>query len=314
MRGLLVVNPRATTTSPRVIDVIVHALSDEIDLDVTVTTHRGHGVLLGELALEERLGIVITLGGDGIVNEVVNGMLSQGTGPHVPLLATVPGGSGNVFARTLGLPTDPVEATGLLLDRLRDGTRRMVGVGRAGDRWFVANAGLGIDAEIIAAMEERRRAGKEATPARYLRTTLSEFFRHTDRKDPALTLSVPATPEHPDGERVEGVFVAIVQNASPWTYFGTWPISPCPDASFDAGLDVFVIRRMRVPTALVAARRMLARSAGGTARGGLGLWHDLPGFTLRASRPIALQIDGESIGPTTEVVFAHHPDALPVVA
>ncbi len=245
VRGLLVVNPRATTTSPRATDVIVHALSDEVDLDVTVTTHRGHAVQLGQGAREQGLDIVLTLGGDGVVNEVVNGMLHRGPGPDVPLLAPIPGGSANVFARSLGVPTDPVEATGLLLDRLREGTSREVGLGTANDRWFVANAGLGIDAEVIAAMERHRSAGHEATPTRYLMTTLTEFFRGTNRKEPALTLSRPAGPHSAVGDRVDSVFLAFVQNTAPWTYFGTWPISPCPEASFDTGLDVFVARRLR---------------------------------------------------------------------
>ncbi|MDI1290110.1 MAG: diacylglycerol kinase family protein [bacterium] len=314
MRGLLVVNPRATTTSPRVIDVIVNALSNELDLDVTVTTHKGHGIMLGELALEQGLDIVITLGGDGVVNEVVNGILSHGANGDGPLLATVPGGSANVFARTLGLPSDAVEATGLLLDRLRDGVTRTVSVGRANDRWFVANAGLGIDAEIIAAMERQRKAGHSATPARYLRTTLMAFFRSTNRKEPALTLTRPPSAQSPDGERVDGLFLAVVQNSSPWTYFGNWPISLCPDASFDSGLDVFAARRMRIPTALIAAQRLLTSRTGGTARGGLLGWHDQSTFTISASRPVELQIDGEGMGPTTEVDFSSHPAALRVVA
>ena len=313
MRGLLVVNPRATTTSPRVVDVIVHALSDSLDLDVTVTTHKGHGILLGERAREEQLDIVVTLGGDGVVNEVVNGMLVDGPGESVPLLATVPGGSANVFARSLGLPKDAVEATGLLLDRIRAGQERSVGLGTANDRWFLANAGLGIDAEIIAAMERHRKAGRAATPTRYLTTTLNAFFRGTDRREPALTLT-RTDPDTREVQRLEGVFFAFVQNTSPWTYFGTWPINPCPEASFDTGLDVFAMRRMRVPTALVAARRMLASSTGGSARGGIITWHDQPSFTLTAQRPVALQIDGEGVGDTTEVAFTSHPAALRVVA
>lgn len=309
MRGILVVNPRATTTSPRVIDVLVHALSDEVDLDVTVTTHQGHGTVLGEHALDAGMDLVITLGGDGIVNEVVNGLLRDGPGPRVPRLATVPGGSANVFARTLGLPTDPVEATGLILDHLRADRVRTLGLGLAGDRWFVANAGLGIDAEIIASMEGQRRAGHAATPARYLRTTLAQFFRRTDRRHPALTLSR----EDPD-EHVEGVFLAIVQNSSPWTYLGSWPISPCPAASFDTGLDVFAIRRLDIPTAALAARRMLSRSTGGSLRDGVALWHDQDAFTLTASRPVAFQIDGEGMGMTERVVFRRQEHALRVVA
>ena len=113
-------------------------------------------------------------------------------------------------------------------------------------------------------------------------------------------------------ERLEGVFFALVQNTSPYTYFGTWPVNPCPEASFDTGLDVFAMRRMRVPTALIAARRMLTSTTGGSARGGIVNWHDQAGFTLTAQRPVEFQIDGEGIGTITEAVFASHPAALRV--
>lgn len=309
MRGLLVVNPRATTTSPRIVDVIVHALSDVIDLDVVFTAHRDHATALGEGALESGLDIVATLGGDGVINEVVNGILRDGPGPGVPLLATVPGGSGNVFARSLGIPLDPIEATGMLLELIRARSVRTIGLGRADARWFVANAGLGIDAEIIAAMEQQRRSGRTATPLRYLGTTLDQYFRHTNRREPGLTLDR-------DGEApVDGVFLAFVQNTAPWTFLGTKPINPCPQASFDTGLDVFATRRLGVPTALVAATRMVTGSArAGTARGAITVWHDVDAFTLTARRPVALQVDGEGLGDCTAMTFRAHPQALRVVA
>lgn len=311
MRGLLVVNPRATTTSPRVVDVIVHALSDALDLDVTVTTHKGHGIVLGEMALDSRLDVVVTLGGDGVVNEVVNGILAEGPGPDVPILATIPGGSANVFARSLGLPNDAVEATGVILDRLRSGPHRSVGLGTANSRWFLANAGLGIDAEIIAAMERHRKAGRAATPARYLTTTLQSYFVATNRKEPALTLTRPG--EDSSVERWEGVYLAFIQNTSPWSYFGTFPLNPCPEASLDTGLDIFALRRMRIPTALRAATRILAKRGTSSAGSGILSWHDQAAFTLTATRPIAFQIDGEGMGDVTEVVFTSHPEALRVV-
>lgn len=311
MRGLLVVNPRATTTSPRVVDVIVHAFSADIDLDVTVTTHRGHGISLGERARESGMDVVVTVGGDGVVNEVVNGMLSNGPGPDVPMLAPVPGGSANVFARSLGLPNDAVEATGALLESLRDRRYRTIGLGKADDRWFLANAGLGIDAEIIAAMERHRARGRSATPLRYLTTTLNAYFRHTDRRHPALSLSR----ESGTGtESIEDAFFAFVQNTAPWTYLGNVPINPCPDASFDTGLDVFTLRRLRIATTLVAATRMLRGSGGWDARGGLVSWHDESMISARASRPVAFQVDGEGVGDVTEVNFRSIPNALRVVS
>lgn len=315
MRGLLVVNPRATTTSPRVVDVIVTAFSAALELDTTVTTHRGHGVALGELARTEGMDVVVTLGGDGVVNEVANGLLAEGPGPDVPMLATVPGGSANVFARSLGLPNDAVEATGQILEALRAGRSRRIGVGRAGDHWFVANAGLGLDAEIIAAMERHREHGRAATPLRYVTTTLNAYFRGTDRRHPALKLTRPwPVPDGRVADVVDHAFVAFVQNTAPWTYLGSLPVNPCPDASFDTGLDVFSLRRLQVPTALAAAGRLLRGRGSWDARGGMVTWHDEASFLVEASRPVALQIDGEGRGDVRQVIFTAHPEALTVIS
>jgi len=307
MRGLLVVNPRATTTSTRVTDVIVNALSNEIDLQVTMTTHRGHGFELGRSARAQGLDVVITLGGDGVVNEVVNGLLEEGVGDDVRILATVPGGSGNVFSRALGLPLDPVEATGEIMEALRENRTRLIGLGLVNGRWFTSNAGIGLDAEIITAMEEQRSAGRTASPTRYLLTTLRQYFARTDRKHPALTVSSPAGVD-------EGVFMAIVQNTAPWTYFGSWPIDPCPQASFDTGLDVFALRRLRVASAVRAARRMLAHSTAGSTRDSIVVHHDLAEFTISCSRPMPMQVDGESTPEITSAMFSAVSGALRVVA
>lgn len=307
MRGLLVVNPRATTTSPRVTDVLVNALHSQLDLTVALTAYQGHGTELGRQARADGTQVVLALGGDGIVNELVNGMLATGPGPDVPLLGLVPGGSANVFARALGIPLDPVEAVGEVLASLRKGTTRLIGLGRAGDRWFVANAGLGLDAEIIASMERHRRTGGRASPYTYLVTTFREFLRRTDRRSPALTISGPPG-------TVEGAYLAFVQNTSPWTYLGGIPINACPRASFDSGLDLFAMRSLGLVATTVAAQRLLARHERGDAGGALVTWHDVDRFTVSASRPIAMQIDGEGVPPVTQVDFTSEPAALRVLA
>jgi diacylglycerol kinase family enzyme len=312
MRGLLVINPRATTTSTRVTDVLVHAFADELDLSVTMTTHRGHAYKLGEQARLDGLDLVITLGGDGVIHEVVNGMLSDGPGDHVPMLATVPGGSGNVFARALGLPLDPVEATGELLDGLRERRTRTIGLGRVtidgGEpQWFVANAGLGIDAEIIEAMDEQRKAGRAATPLRYLNTAVRQYFRRTDRKHPALTVTRSGS------SAVDHVFVAIVQNTAPWTFFGSWPIDPCPQADFDAGLDLFAIRRLGIAPTLRATRRMVWSVSAGSTKRSIAVWHDQAAFTVQADRPTPMQMDGEALGRVRKAEFCAVPHALTTV-
>ena len=320
MRGILVVNPHATTTSPRVTDVLMHALADQADLKVVRTERRGHAAEIAARARESSADLLCVLGGAGTVNEAVNGLLAGGPYPGLPRLAIIPGGSANVAARALGMPADPVEATGEILRLLREDRSRRIGLGVArvtpweGEpwqpRWFLANAGLGLDAEIIAAMEEARAEGHDATPTRYLTTTIRQFLWRTNRREPALDVELPG-----DGsDNVPGVFVAIVQNTSPWTYFGALPIEPCPDASFDAGLDLFAVRRMALGTALRLARRMVAASRAGSTARSLTVAHDLPWLTVHARRPTPVQIDGEGLGEVRRVDFASDPAALTVVA
>jgi diacylglycerol kinase family enzyme len=330
MRGLLILNPQATTTSPRVSEVIVAALAADLNLEVVTTGHRGHAGELGARAVRDGLDVVVTLGGDGTVNEAVNGMLAELDDPRnsapgesrsraerLPLLAPVPGGSANVFARALGLPQDPVSAAGEILAALREGSIRTIGLGAVSvtretgeaqpPRWFLANAGLGFDAEIIEAMEAQRATGTTATPRRYLLTTLRQFFNSTDRRSPALTLTRSGQ------DPIEGVFVAIVQNTSPWTYLGGWAVDACPHASFDTGIDVFAVRRMGITASLRAAGRLLRRSPAGSTRSSITVWHDQVSFHVSATRPTPAQVDGESLGSVVCADFTSHPSVLRTV-
>ena len=131
MRTLLLVNPAATTTTPRTREVIVRALAGDLDVEVVTTQHRGHAQRAARQARRDGLDAVLTLGGDGTVNEVINGLLQDGIGDDVPVLGAVPGGSANVFVRALGLPAEPVEATGALLEAMGEKRTRTIGLGTA---------------------------------------------------------------------------------------------------------------------------------------------------------------------------------------
>jgi diacylglycerol kinase family enzyme len=311
VRALLVVNPRATTTSARTREVIAHALSASIDLEVADTTHRTHATDLGRQAHHDGLDVVLVLGGDGTVNEVVNGLLADGPGHDVPVLGTIPGGSANVFSRSVGLPEDPVEATGALIEAIEHKRTRTIGLGQAAydgrRRWFLCNAGLGVDAEIIEEMEKQRAAGLEATPARYFQTSVRQIAVRTERREPALVVRRPGVPD------VEGVFLTIVQNSSPWTFLGPIPVDPCPRASFDTGLDLFAPRSLAVLHTLGHVRRMLLGRRTRYPFGGLLSLHDQSEMTVDASRPTPLQIDGEAVGPVMSVTFRSLPRALGVL-
>jgi diacylglycerol kinase family enzyme len=306
MRALLVVNPVSTTASARTRDVLASALEGEVKLDVANTLHRGHAAQLAQQAREDGIDLVVALGGDGTVNEVVNGMLGAGPDASVPALAVVPGGGANVFARALGLPKDPVEATGALLAALREQRGRRIGLGRAGERWFSFNAGMGWDAEVVARVDRRRRdADRPATTTDYVRAALAQYVT-TDRRHPALTLYRPGE------EPVSGLHLAIVANTAPWTYLGDRPLLVSPDAGFDTGLDVYALTRLRTLGTLAEVRRLLAGRPSERARHVLRA-HDLGELTLRAVRPVAAQVDGEPLGEVSELILRSVPGALRVV-
>jgi diacylglycerol kinase family enzyme len=312
MRALLVVNPAATTTSARTREVLASALEAELKLEVAHTAARGHATELAAEARADGLDLVVVLGGDGTVNEVVNGLLADGPHTGVPALAVVPGGGTNVFHRALGLPRDPVEATGAVLDALRDQRRRSIGLGMAGDRWFTFNAGMGWDAEVVARVDRRRRArstDRHTRPGDYVRAALEQFFLHTDRRHPALTL-------HTNGEAREGLHLAIVANTAPWTFLGDRPLQTSPEASFDTGLDLYALTRLRTVGTLAEVRRLMTGTATPERRGPRTLVHrehDLAELTLHASRPVAAQVDGEALGELESLAFRSVPDALNVV-
>jgi diacylglycerol kinase family enzyme len=305
MRALLVVNPKATATTERMRDVLAHALASETKLDVVQTQARGHATSLARQAVVDGLDVVVALGGDGTVNEVVNGLLADGPVPGQPALAVVPGGNANVFARALGLPGNPVEATSQLLDALRTDRRRTVGLGQADERWFTFCAGLGLDAEVVRRVERKRADGRKATPGLFVRQGVQQFFLHGRRREPAITV-------HADGLEPTRIGLALVCNSDPWTYLGPRPVRPCPTASFEDGLDLFGLRSLGTLTTLRHLRQILSAHPRPHGKAVFAL-HDVTGFRLTADRPMALQVDGDDLGDRSEVVFRGVPGALDVV-
>jgi diacylglycerol kinase family enzyme len=306
-RTRLIINPAATTTSVRTRDVLRHALGDEVALDEVSTAHRGHARSLAAQAAADGYDLVVALGGDGTVNEVVNGLLADGPGPHTPQLAVVPGGSTNVFARALGLPDDAVEATGQILEAMREGRSRRIGLGRADDRWFTFTAGLGLDAEVVAAVEERRAQGRRSSNSLYVRSAVRRFFGGTERRTGPLTLDLP------DEDPVTGLFLVLVGNTSPWTYLGRLRVDPFPDASFESGLDLLALARLGVVSTLLATGQILTPDGQRPWGRGLVHRHDLDSFTVTARQPVAFQVDGDYLGLRSQVAFTSEPAALDVV-
>jgi diacylglycerol kinase family enzyme len=309
-----VVNPKATTTTERSRDVLVRALRSAVELTVEYTIRRGHAAALARAAAESGVDVVVALGGDGTVNEAVNGLMTAApalsgrtVAPcyRLPALGVVPGGSTNVFARALGLPRDWADGTSVILDGLRDGRHRVIGLGRADDRYFTFCAGVGLDAAVVRRVEQARLRGRTSTPSLYFRSMIGQFLAE-DRKLPPLSLERP-------GENTESdLGSVIVQNTSPWTYVGDRPVNPNPDASFDCGLDLMALRELHVSSAARTVTQMATRKGDPHGKHLLKL-HDQAEFTVLASRPQAFQLDGDYLGERQKVHFVSVPQALRVI-
>ncbi len=307
MRAVLIVNPAATTASPRRRDVLASALAAEADLTVRHTTGRGHATALAHDAAGDGVELVVCLSGDGTINEVVNGILtathsSQASGP-VPLLGIVPGGYTNVFCRALGLPRDPVEATGALLEAIRHRQSRTVGLGKLNDRWFTFCAGVGFDADVMRHVENRRRSGSRCTTALYAGAAVAEYTRRVRSASPAFTIT-----DH-TGSRHQ-LAMAVVQNTSPWTYLGSRPIHGSRTASFETGLDLMGLTSLTPRVLLRSVIQLL--STGAQAGHGILTLHDACTLTIRAERPVAVHVDGDFVGERELAVFSAAPAALRV--
>ncbi|MDT0265623.1 diacylglycerol kinase family protein [Streptomyces sp. DSM 44915] len=321
MRALLVVNPVATTTSARTRDVLTHALASDLKLDVAATEYRGHARRLARQAAEAGTDLVIALGGDGTVNEVVNGLLHEGPDQDgsLPRLAVVPGGSTNVFARALGLPNDAVEATGALLDALHEGSERAIGLGLASGtpgtrdaevprRWFTFCAGYGFDAGVVGRVEGQRERGKRSTHALYVRQAMRHFLGDRQRTQGSISLT------RPGAEPVDGLVLSIVCNTAPWTFLGNRPVYAAPRASFDTALDVLGLSRLS-SAAITRYGAQLLRSSperGPHGRHVVAL-HDEPEFTLQSQVPLPFQLDGDHLGLRNSVSFTGVRRALRVI-
>ncbi|WP_460302332.1 diacylglycerol/lipid kinase family protein [Actinocorallia aurea] len=310
---MLIANPRASTTTRQVRDLLVRAFVGDLEVEPAETGHRGHAIELAERAAREHYDMVIALGGDGTVNEAVNGLMAvPGTAETRPALVILPGGNANVFARALGLPGDPMRSLAAILGALRGGHTRTVALGHVTtpkeSRYYTFTAGAGLDAEVVKAVEEareQRRSGK-ASNLLYVRCALSRFFAGTNR-------SLPALEARANGRVARGLFLAFVSNTSPYTYLGPRPIVPSPRASLGAGLDLFAIRSLRTAPVVAALAQMLLPATGGPRGRQIVELHDAEEVVLTARRPIALQVDGDYVGTREHMVFRSVPAALRVV-
>jgi diacylglycerol kinase family enzyme len=309
-RMLLIVNPYATTVSDRLKNLVVYALQGRFDVEAVSTQAQNHATEIGREALDGGYDVVVAFGGDGTLNEVVNGV----AGTDMPV-AILPGGSTNVVARTLGMPNDVVDATEHLLSLVDDWQPRKIDLGMVDDRYFVFACGAGIDASVVKRVDRNPTLKVTAGPYYYSWCGISAFYRQY------LHNAVRVRFESGEGS-AEGV-TAIVQNADPFTYFANSPIRVCEGIAIDDGtLSMAVLKRATQRDMPTLINRLFSETKPAARHTQVAHFDDVAHAVVEtisvdkqgAVRPLPIQVDGDYIGERDRIELRAVPGALTIVA
>ena len=302
MNVLLLVNSSASSVTARSRVVIQNALSADHDVTLAETSRRGHATRLAQGAAAAGTEVVVVLGGDGTLNEAANGLAGTECA-----LAALPGGSTNVFARTIGMPNDPIEATGDLLDALADGHIRRVGLGSVNGRYFLFHVGMGFDAAAVAQVERRSGLKRYAGHPLFVFAGLDTWIRHYDRSRPRFSVRFA------DGSVVDDGYFSICLNTNPYTYLGNRPLNLATEATLDRGLAVVTLRTL----AFGRTMRIIGSALGNGKYLRSSRWTDhrtdLSSLTVTGYGPFPYQVDGDHLGDTELLEIKHEPNVLDLV-
>ncbi len=291
--------------------VIQKSLAADHDVSVAETSRQGHATRLAQGAAAKGTDAVIVLGGDGTFNEAANGLAGTDTA-----LGVLPGGSTNVFARTIGMTNDPVEATGELLAALGNGLGgiRPVGLGNVNGRRYLFHVGIGFDAEVVSQVERRSSLKRYLGHAFFAYSALSTWARY-DRRHPHFSITMRDT----DGAEVtvdDGYF-AIVMNTNPYTFLGERPFNLAPGTDLTTPLTAVVLRSLGAPTILSLAAAALRHGGDGPPpefhHRRATMVRNVTSARVRAVGSVAYQMDGEPLGQAGSLHFTWEPDILRLV-
>jgi YegS/Rv2252/BmrU family lipid kinase len=243
---LVLVNPAAANNSGhslwRHLIPRFTALFSSHEYRIVETTSSEHNI---EISASANVDLIISAGGDGTAHDIAQGLMQRAREDR-PAFAVIPIGSGNDFAKTLGIPTNPRRA----LEAISQGKRTSIDVGRCNDSVFLESLSFGVDAAIVYRTVEMRKTTKSRGFLLYARAAVSAIIHELKPHRFAISL---------DGQETldKKLLICAIQNGP--TYGGGFRIAPNarPD---DGHFDICMATNASKPYALYA----LTRIAGGT--------------------------------------------------
>jgi diacylglycerol kinase family enzyme len=308
MKVTLIVNGSASSVTPRTRVLIQRALSSRHEVTAMDTTRRGHATRLASGAAADGADAVVVLGGDGTLNEVANGLAGSDV-----IVGALPGGSTNVFARTVGFTNDPIDATGELLTAMESGNHRRIGLGNANGRYFLFHVGLGFDAAVVERAEKTASLKRYAGHPLFVWSTMLTLARYNAHKTGrfAVRFDSPGAGSGNAGHSVDGYYT-ICLNSNPYSYLGKRPLSIVPGLDFEKGLAVITIKSLTPPTffGIVGSALMSGRYLRHHPK--TDLRTDVNRFVVNGYDKFPYQLDGEYLGDIETIEIHHEPSMLDV--
>jgi diacylglycerol kinase family enzyme len=300
VRILLIVNSFASSVTPRNTVLVHEHLAKHHDVQVVETNERGHATRFAQDAAARGLDAVVGFGGDGTLNEIATGLAGSDTA-----LAMLPGGSTNVFVRTLGIANDPMVALTQLMAGIDRNEIERVSLGQANGRYFTFHAGIGYDAAVVEQVERRSSLKRLVGQPLFAYSALHSWFKSYDRKYPHFTMNI-------DGRAIPNGFFSVVLNTNPYTFVGKHPIHLSSAASLEKKLVVVTFRKMTTPLMLKTLYSALRRGGLETSSG-IDIATDVEHVKIEFPAPFPYQLDGDYLGDTTSIDIKHCPEALRLV-
>ena len=300
MRILLIVNSFASSVTPRNTVLVHEHLAKRHDVQVVETNERGHATRFAQDAASRGLDAVVGFGGDGTLNEIATGLAGSDTA-----LAMLPGGSTNVFVRSLGVANDPMVALTQLMAGIDRNEIERVSLGQANGRFFTFHAGIGYDASVVEQVERRSSLKRVVGQPLFAYSALHSWFKSYDRKYPHFTMNI-------DGRAIPNGFFSVVLNTNPYTFVGKHAIHLSSAASLEKKLVVVTFRKMTTPLMLKTLYSALRRGGLETSSG-IDIATDVENVKIEFPAPFPYQLDGDYLGDTTSIEIKHCPEALRLV-
>lgn len=300
-RVLLIINPAASAVSARTRAAVERGLAAH-DLVVTETEARDHATELAQKAAADGVDAVVVLSGDGALNEAANGLAGTDTA-----LGALPGGSTNVFARTLGMSRHVDEAAEQLAAALDRPAIRPMSLGSANGRHFLVNCGIGFDAAVVAQAERHPKIKRYLGQGVFVYAANTTWLRHYSHRHPHFRVELPG------GAAVDDGYFSICLNSNPYTYLGPRPLNVAPGMDGSKGLSLVTLQSLNLRSLLGVTRRTLGSGEAVARHKKVQRQDGLHEFTVIGNGAVPYQVDGDYLGEAERIVVTHQPNQLLVV-